>query len=242
MHDMPDNMLEWLKGAEIPDREKQVMRLRLEGLSYRAIGDRIGRSAERVRSILAHIHRLYLRDNDAERAADGARGVIAAMNLSVRTRNCLMNAGFENFSEVTAMSDEELLSIRSLGETSLAEIRTMESMLRMTARGADDYLRKLNALIEAVESGRDNSELWFPALGDHGYKGMQAFHGSVDAFLALKEALLPKWDYLLDNMQRTKVLAIVQNHGGAEYWGQNACPARAGLLAILRACRDKPPA
>ena len=102
-------------------------------------------------------------------------------------------------------------------------------------------------LIEAVEAGawadksdvqnfyrhcevvfpKDDRELWIDAFN--------AYNGSLDAALRLHEALLPGW--------RWNAWAV----GGATVWNdianvhtaENSNPARAWLLAILRALKAK---
>lgn len=91
----------------------------------------------------------------------------------------------------------------------------------------------LRKLIEAVEAGRDDSEKWHPALGEHGYTAMMAFHGDLNAAKALHDALMPGWGYLISAHD-----AEIWREG--EYPNTIAAqvkdnPARAWLLAILRA-------
>ena len=62
-----------------------------------------------------------------------------------------------------------------------------------------------------------------------------AYNGSLDAALRLHEALLPGWDYSIDNVQRVKPFVYVVDDGGPEFHAEAGTPARAFLLAILRA-------
>jgi hypothetical protein len=89
-------------------------------------------------------------------------------------------------------------------------------------------VRKLR---EAVEAGRDNSELWRPALGDHGFTGMQAFHGSLDAAKALHDALLPGWRWHIE--AKAAVVCRIKDDFTRAGCADN--PARAWVIAILRA-------
>lgn len=68
---------------------------------------------------------------------------------------------------------------------------------------------------------------------------LSAYHGSLDAALRLHEALLPGWDYCIDYVQRTMPLAYVEDNGGPTYSGEADSPARAVLLAILRAVKAR---
>lgn len=106
-------------------------------------------------------------------------------------------------------------------------------------------LQALTALRDKVKAGQDNSELWRPALSDHGVIAMHAFHGSLDAAKALHDAVLQ--DFVIHR--------IGQRYGGvceadimqlsADGWHNaskdarfsvfNDDPARAWLLAILEA-------
>ena len=98
----------------------------------------------------------------------------------------------------------------------------------------------IRALIEAVERGTCPLRL----LADAGFSGdkthqsviiRQAFNGSLDAALALHEALLPGWEWTLDAGDG----ASVENRGNFG-WTYSADAsvgniASAWLLAILRA-------
>ena len=98
----------------------------------------------------------------------------------------------------------------------------------------------LDDLIAAVEAGVEPVELWL-ALGSQRNidRAQEAYRGSLDAALRLHEALLPGWDYCIDDVQRTKPLVYVQDDGGPTFDGEAANPARAWLLAILRALKAK---
>jgi hypothetical protein len=90
-------------------------------------------------------------------------------------------------------------------------------------------------LVDAVEAGRDDSEKWRPALGDHGYDAMRAFHGSLDAAKALHDAVLPDFGANIGADGFAKVYrggSVVTVMQCARIDGM---PARAWLLAILRA-------
>lgn len=105
----------------------------------------------------------------------------------------------------------------------------------------------LDALIEAVEAGGDRDD-WMPWIdpfdrtrGLLPYKFNQvpnAYRGSLDAALALHEALLPGWG----GVAGTDGLARVYKGGRVqtvtEFARINGQPARAWLLAILRAYRE----
>ena len=111
-----------------------------------------------------------------------------------------------------------------------------------------DKLNAMNKLVEAVEVG-DEDVNWFPISGHSAAKWgycQRAHEGSLDAALALHEALLPGWKYSLSN--------DLLQHGGpcepAAVWKGMDCysggfadetiirPARAWLLAVLRAYRS----
>lgn len=102
----------------------------------------------------------------------------------------------------------------------------------------------LRNLIEAVEAGRDHSEKWHPALGEHGFTGMMAFHGSLDAAKRLHDALVPEYGYGIGGWG-----ARVWLYSDRSHWdGSNRqevemadTPARAWLLAILRAMEAEKP-
>lgn len=104
----------------------------------------------------------------------------------------------------------------------------------------------LDRLIEAVKAGDltdVNKQLGAMFANDHSLAWdwvsnvNSAFRGSFDAFMALKEALLPDllWEITpLGNCYiRDKSFSAISH---AIYPG---CPARAGLLALLRAHRAR---
>ena len=114
----------------------------------------------------------------------------------------------------------------------------------------------LDKLIEAVEAGENwpplygHSDLYdriADALGTRDWAAVErvtkAYHGSLDAAHALHKAVLPGW----------RVGGLAQGDGGRWYitlldpddraagsWQQPA-PARAWLLAILRAMKESEP-
>lgn len=100
-------------------------------------------------------------------------------------------------------------------------------------------------LIEAVEAGNAWRTLDHidAAWDDHRERVVQVFNGSLDAAMALHEALLPDW-YLLDlgelpNRDVKKWVAVVRPREEDETTRsvveRDNDPARAWLLAILRA-------
>ena len=109
---------------------------------------------------------------------------------------------------------------------------------------------QIDALIAAVEAG-DDPNLVLSCLSDAGIilsnrtTALKAFNGSLDAALALHEALLPGWGYAV-SPQYAKVIDQVRSgdknlskegflRGKAMQGASN--PARAWLLAILKAYR-----
>ena len=109
----------------------------------------------------------------------------------------------------------------------------------------------LRGLIEAVAAGRDDSEKWRPALGDHAFDGMTAFHGSLDAAKRLHDALLPGWRVGQigqahaapeDTPDSWRVWIVAPDYLESTVQSEAECtsPARAWLLAILRALEGEP--
>jgi hypothetical protein len=110
-------------------------------------------------------------------------------------------------------------------------------------RNGETGVSDLQRLIEAVEAGRDDSNLWRPALGDAGVIAMQAHHGSIDAAKRLHDALLPGWDYHLWNMGADGAGADVAHYDSNYGQNQDSAiapnPGRAWLLAILWAVAEQ---
>lgn len=100
----------------------------------------------------------------------------------------------------------------------------------------------MDRLIEAVEAGADLglTGLAYDALGtrEQANRASDAFHGSLDAAKRLHDALLPgwKWDVMSDGQ-------VCLQKGGRFVSGSHVRkadnPARAWLLAILRAVKAK---
>ena len=94
------------------------------------------------------------------------------------------------------------------------------------------------ALIKAVEAGTANMRDFIDAFGripmGNNIEAYNAYHGSLDAAKALHEALLPGCDW-----GRTEGNIYVKNPNvgsrSTKWGGPNEDPARAWLLAILRA-------
>ncbi|MFN7002200.1 MAG: hypothetical protein ACK4NW_02075 [Roseinatronobacter sp.] len=100
----------------------------------------------------------------------------------------------------------------------------------------------LDRLIASVEAGSVMD--WgyasgYPriALQDNWKLGFEAFTGSLDSFLLLKESLLPEWRARLDIGRRNRCWMIGPNNQKLDAYAET--PARAGLLAILRAYRSQ---
>ena len=60
---------------------------------------------------------------------------VAELGLSVRSNNCLDSANIQSVGELIELSEDELLKIRSLGKTSLDEIRRVLSELGLSLTG-----------------------------------------------------------------------------------------------------------
>lgn len=96
----------------------------------------------------------------------------------------------------------------------------------------------LDALIEAVDAGEWNNGIAWRALGV-GVTGRaeRAFYGSLDAVKVLHDALLPGWGYVVRQSTNCKPCAAVAKYPHAAIYQYAENPARAWLLAILRAYR-----
>lgn len=103
-----------------------------------------------------------------------------------------------------------------------------------------DRTQALDALIEAVEAGKAKHVYFAAAF--QGYTMLDnltnAYHGSLDAALSLHEALLPGWfPGMSKNIHNKLWYAWVQDKDNVQYWALEPTPARAWLLAVLRAYR-----
>ena len=104
-----------------------------------------------------------------------------------------------------------------------------------------DDLRKLIEAVEAGDLSAINSSLgvMYSGLGNHWpwdwiSKVNSAFRGSVDAAIALCEALLPGWHWNVsaDGVARVVIPSVLRP---PLIVGRSKHPARALLLAVLRA-------
>ena len=92
----------------------------------------------------------------------------------------------------------------------------------------------LDRLIEAVEAWQWDAVVAarIPGIRAQGDFAWKAFEGSVDAAVMLLEALLPGW-----NWGRMNDRMFVE-HGDSVFSARGSNPARALLLATLRAYRS----
>lgn len=110
-------------------------------------------------------------------------------------------------------------------------------------------LDALDRLIAAVKAGEFDGQpfkynafakAWEAAFGAYtepNFTGPEAaYHGSLDAALALHNALFPGWGWLL-SASNAKVSPYNDTEDVAGSYGMADNPARAWLLAILKAYR-----
>jgi hypothetical protein len=73
------------------------------------------------------------------------------------------------------------------------------------------------------------------ALGDLWHSAMEAYCGSIDAAKALHDAVLPGWGYCVKHFTNGQPRAAVAHYPYSAQYTEADSPARAWLLAILRA-------
>jgi hypothetical protein len=95
-----------------------------------------------------------------------------------------------------------------------------------------DRLIKLLAVVEAGTLWRGNVQS-VTDLKLNKHLVFQANHGSLDAAKALHEAVLPEWDFSLG--PNCAEVADYPNRCGVYFIGTSSNPARAWLIAILKA-------
>lgn len=101
----------------------------------------------------------------------------------------------------------------------------------------------LDRLIDAVEAGADLAlGDFYAVLGDGPeapyMRSFEAHNGSLDAAKALHEALLPGWIFDVTNDSAFVMREINGLDNDHQYTGIHDTPARAWLLAILKAYRS----
>jgi hypothetical protein len=96
----------------------------------------------------------------------------------------------------------------------------------------------IRALREAVEAGKARGR-YGQLCDDTGLDAVEVMRadvsGSLDAALALMQAVLPEWDWNVDNWSGASGAAVHPPHDGEWVFGSADTPARALLLAILKA-------
>lgn len=102
----------------------------------------------------------------------------------------------------------------------------------------------LARLIEAVEAGRWDHDaaaawLWTKPGQIYGW-AMEAFNGSLDAAKWLHDALLPGWGWETGiNATFVSIAQVWKSGRDKAHAGTSETPARAWLLAILRAMEGR---
>lgn len=96
----------------------------------------------------------------------------------------------------------------------------------------------LDALIEAVEEGEWFGDLPRPQvlLTDLCWK---AFNGSLDAAKSLHDELLSGWTYAFGDDEKGAAGVVARDLQSEEIEAHSENPARAWLLAILKAYREQ---
>ena len=101
--------------------------------------------------------------------------------------------------------------------------------------------RALDDLIAAVEEGQISTDLIMKAFGNgwDDIRVLAAFSGDLNAAKALHEALLPGWMPVIQMLTDGNWLVEMwpPDNGPCEISVENADPARAWLIAILKAYR-----
>ena len=97
----------------------------------------------------------------------------------------------------------------------------------------------LAELIQKVEAGKPAKvRIWYWAVGSRYNVASKAAAGYLDAAKALHEAVLPGWPYTIENVTGQNYRAWTDKSRNLRRPGfsdRGPCPARAWLLAILRA-------
>ncbi len=91
---------------------------------------RLGQLLEEPQGELLSLHRPTATDGDP----DLMNRSVTELELSARSRKCLQRLGITTLSELAARSEQELLSIKNFGQTSLNEIKRRLNELGMSLR------------------------------------------------------------------------------------------------------------
>ncbi|UNY40270.1 hypothetical protein KLEP181_gp63 [Paracoccus phage vB_PmaP_KLEP18-1] len=125
-------------------------------------------------------------------------------------------------------------------DETMGRIRTeVAGVAREISESWEGDVIALDKLIEAVGAGEwdyeeDVFKMFSPARG----MTVRAYHGDLNAALALHEALLPGWEWDVASSDAAAVFTGSALSGPSEL-AASSTPARAWLLAILRAYRQQ---
>ena len=99
----------------------------------------------------------------------------------------------------------------------------------------------LDKLIEAVEAGEYSDGMFCPLFHRSGHcVNMEAAYlASLDAAKALHDALLPDWAWSIECENSADVWPRFRLESAIRAYADDGTPARAWLLAILKACRSQ---
>ena len=100
----------------------------------------------------------------------------------------------------------------------------------------------LDKLIDAVENGTATAPQIHDALGRNALHAISAYNGDMNAAKALHEALLPEWEWeirKINSPEKTSYVVLKGRRFRDLMTSENQTPARAWLLAILKAYREE---
>lgn len=165
IEEIPDDVLAGLEYAisSLSDREQTILKMRYqEHKTYKEIGEALGVTCECIR---AHdnkiLHRLreprrlgYIKygkheyealiaKREAEEKAktpDCYEMIIEALDLSVRSFNCLKKRGCDTVGDIAKLSEEEIIKTKNLGKRSMIEIATTLRSIGVTNTAWDEFV------------------------------------------------------------------------------------------------------
>ena len=160
-----DDMLAGLEYAisTLSERERTILRMRYqERCSYREIGESLGVTLERIRTLDDRLLRKLrvpkclgcikyglegytaLREKKAaekkEKEPEKMDMLLETLDLSVRCFNCLKVRGCDTVRDIAALTEEEIIKTKNLGRRSMIEIAEALHRIGVKDTAWDDFL------------------------------------------------------------------------------------------------------
>lgn len=145
-----DASVEYILTARLTEREKSMLKMRYKDLmTYNEISKKYNLTANRIVQIIAKVQRKLRHPKNSKYLTLGVAGIMAnekekllmklqenkkqgkklaehytidALDLSIRSTNCLLRAGLKTAGDILNLERDELMKVRNIGKRSYDEI------------------------------------------------------------------------------------------------------------------------